>query len=100
MSVESWGEILLVVLALGMAVFIQLRVSKMRSSALGLIMPFLIFLISVCILFQDLQHIKEGIAESLTQIRAFLYFAVYNIPTILLLCIYNYCQRTRMTRYR
>ena len=55
---NNWGEIVLVVLALGMAIYIQLRVSKMRSSVLGLILPFLIFLISLCVLVQDLQHIK------------------------------------------
>lgn len=97
---KHWGEIVLVVLALGMAVFIQLRVSKMRSTSLGLILPFFIFVISVCVLIQDLQHIKEGMAESLTTIMAFLYFAFYNIPTILFLCIYNYCQRARIRKNR
>lgn len=97
---NGWGEIILVVLAMGMAIFIQLRVSKMRSSVLGLILPFLIFLVSLCVLIQDLQHIKEGTVESLTTITAILYFACYNIPTILFLCIYNYYQRTRLARYR
>lgn len=97
---NGWGEIILVVLAMGMAIFIQLRVSKMRSSVLGLILPFLIFLVSLCVLVQDLQHIKEGTVESLTTITAILYFACYNIPTILFLCIYNYYQRTRLARYR
>ena len=98
MPMNHWGEIGLVVLALGMAIFIQLRVSKMRSSVLGLILPFLIFLISLCVLIQDLQHIKQGTEESLSVITATLYFALYNIPTILFLCIYNYYQRTRITR--
>ncbi len=97
---NNWGEIVLVVLALGMAIFIQLRVSKMRSSVLGLILPFLIFLFSLCILGQDLKHIKDGTEETLTNITAFLYFACYNIPTILFLCIYNYYQRTRLVRHR
>lgn len=97
---NNWGEIVLVVLALGMAIFIQLRVSKMRSSVLGLILPFLIFLFSLCILGQDLQRIKDGTEETLTNITAFLYFACYNIPTILFLCIYNYCQRTRLARHK
>lgn len=97
---NGWGEIILVVIAMGMAIFIQLRVSKMRSSVLGLILPFLIFLVSLCVLIQDLQHIKEGTVESLTTITAILYFACYNIPTILFLCIYNYYQRTRLARYR
>ena len=97
---NSVGEIVLVVLALGMAIFIQLRVSKMRSSVLGLILPFLIFLFSLCILGQDLQRIKDGTEETLTNITAFLYFACYNIPTILFLCIYNYYQRTRLVRHR
>lgn len=96
---NSWGEIALVVLALGMAIFIQLRVSKMRSSVLGLILPFLIFLVSLCVLIQDLQQIKEGTVEALTIITAIWYFACYNIPTILFLCIYNYYQRIRIIRY-
>lgn len=93
---NDWGEIVLVVLALGMAIFIQLRVSKMRSAVLGLILPFLIFLFSLCVLVQDLQHIRTGTEEALTSITATLYFALYNIPTILFLCIYNYYQRTRI----
>lgn len=95
---NHWGEIVLVILALGMAVIIQLRVSKMRSSILGLVLPFLVFVISLCVLFQDIQHIKAGTEESLSMITATLYFALYNIPTILFLCIYNYYQRTRITR--
>lgn len=95
---NHWGEIVLVILALGMAIFIQLRVSKMRSSVLGLILPFLIFVISLYVLFLDFQHIKQGTEETLTTITAMLYFALYNIPTILFLCIYNYYQRTRITR--
>ena len=97
---KHWGEVVLVVLALGMAVFIQLRVSKMRFAGLGLILQFFIFLISACVLIQDLHHIKEGTVESLTTIKAFLYFACYNIPTILFLCIYNYCQRARIGKYK
>jgi len=97
---NNWGEIVLVVLALGMAILIQLRVSKMRSPVLGLILPFLILVISVCVLVTDLQHIKAGTVESMTSITAWMYFACYNIPTILFLCIYNYYQRTRLARYR
>lgn len=97
---NSWGEIVLVVLALGMAVFIQLRASRMRSLVLGLILPFLIFVFSLCILGQDLYRIRNGTEETLTNITALMYFACYNIPTILFLCIYNYCQRTRLVKRR
>jgi uncharacterized membrane protein len=71
---NGWGEVILVVLALGMAILIQLRVSKMRSSVLGLILPFVIFLISVFMLIADLQHIKAGTAESMTTITALMYW--------------------------
>lgn len=97
---NSWGEIILVILALGMAILIQLRVSKMRSPILGLVLPFLILVISVCVLVIDLQHIKDGTVEAMTNITAWMYFACYNIPTILFLCIYNYYQRTRLIKYR
>lgn len=97
---NNWGEIVLVILALGMTIFIQLRVSKMRSSIFGLILPFLFLAISLCILGNDLQRIKNGMEETLTNITAFLYFACYNIPTILLLCIYNYYQRARLVKHR
>lgn len=97
---NNWGEIALVILALGMTIFIQLRVSKMRSSILGLILPFLFLLISVCILGTDLQRIRSGVEDELTNIAAFQNFACYNIPTILLLCIYNYYQRARLVKRR
>lgn len=97
---NNWEEIVLVVLALGMTVFIQLRVSKMRSSILGLVLPFMFLLITVCILGADLQRIRTGVEETRTSITAFQNFACYNIPTILLLCIYNYYQRSRLTRRR
>lgn len=91
-----WGRIILVVLALGFTVLVQVRMSKLRSSYFGLFIPVLLFLVTMCILVTDLQHIKEGTAQdSLTGITAFLYFALYNIPTILFLCIYNYYQRMR-----
>ena len=97
---NNWEEIVLVVLALGMTVFIQLRVSKMRSAILGLVLPFMFLLISLCILGTDLQRIRNGLEETQTKITAFQNFAYYNIPTILLLCIYNYYQRARLTRRR
>ncbi len=92
------GELILIILALGMALFIQLRASKMRSSVWGLVLPFLLLLLSVCVLVQDIQHIRQGTAEEKSTLMALTYFAVYNIPTILFLCIYNYCQRKRITR--
>lgn len=97
---NHWGEVVLVVLALGMAIFIQLRVSKMCSSVMGLILPFLIFLFSLCVFVQDLLHIISEKTESLSLVTAAMYFALYNIPTILFLCIYNYYQRTRLARYK
>ena len=100
LPMNQWGEIILVVLALGMAFFIQLRVSKMRSTVLGLILPFLIFLISLALLFRDLQQMKEGTVVSLTKVTAILYFALYNIPTILFLSVYNYYQRARKMRHK
>ena len=98
LPMNHWGEMVLVVIALGMSILIQLRVSKMRSSVLGLILPFLIFFISIGMLLQDLKHIREGSVVALTSVKAFLYFALYNIPTILFLCIYNYYQRARISR--
>lgn len=97
---NKWGEIVLVILAIGMTIGIQLRVSKMRSAILGLILPFLFLLISLCILGFDLQRIRIGVEETRTNIIALQNFACYNIPTILLLCIYNYYQRARLTRHR
>ena len=97
---NNGGEIVAVVLALGMTIFVQFRVSKMRSSVLGLLLPFMFFLISLCVLGNDLQRINNGIEETMTNITAFLYFACYNIPTILLFCIYNYYQRARLVKHK
>ena len=90
------GNVLFVILALGMTIFVQIYMSKTKSSIPGLLIPVLIFLISLGVLINDLHNIRLGIAESLTSVAAFLYFALYNIPTILFLCIYNYFQRMRL----
>ena len=90
------GNVLFVILALGMKIFVQIYMSKTKSSIPGLLIPVLIFLISLGVLINDLHNIRLGIAESLTSVAAFLYFALYNIPTILFLCIYNYFQRMRL----
>ncbi len=97
---NSWGEIILVVLALGMAIFIQLWVSRLRSPIWGLILPFFVFLASLCILVSDICHIRDGSAKNLTMLMALTYFACYNILTILFLCIYNFCQRTRLVKHK
>lgn len=90
------GSIIFVILALGMTILVQIYMSKVKSSIPGLMIPILIFLISLGVLINDLHNIRLGIVESMTSIVAFLYFALYNIPTILFLCIYNYFQRMRL----
>lgn len=99
---KEWGiimsqelkTILLIVLALAFTVYIQVRTSKLRNPYIGLMIPILFFIITLSIFIADLHHIfSETIETDMTGITATLYFALYNIPTILLLCIYNYYQR-------
>lgn len=97
---DRWGYVFVVVLALALTILIQIRVSKMHSSVLGLVIPMLIFLVSCMILLQDISSIRKGMQESLTCLTACVYFSLYNIPTILFLCIYNYYQRMRISRLR
>ena len=92
------GSIIFVIIVLGMTICVQIYMSKIKSAVPGVFIPVLIFLISLVVLINDLRNIRLGMVESMTSIAAFLYFALYNIPTILFLCIYNYFQRMRLRR--
>lgn len=91
------GSIILVAAAFAITIVLQMTVSKMRWTFGGLILPMLVFVLSVILLIQNLHNIRDGIAVVDT-LTAFLHFALYNIPTILFLCIYNYYQRMRFMR--
>ena len=91
------GSIVLVTMAFAVTILLQMTVSKMRWTYGGLILPLLAFGLSVVLLIQNLHYIRNGIAVVDT-LTAFLHFALYNIPTILFLCIYNYYQRMRFMR--
>ena len=89
------GQFLIVVLAFIMTLVVQVLASRMRWAVGGLILPTILFAFSMGVLIQNLHHIKAGIAVMDT-LTAFSHFALYNIPTILFLCIYNYYQRMRI----
>lgn len=78
------------------AMALQILASKQKSTVLGLILPITLLLATACILMNDIRLIRKGIDETLSYLTAVSYFAVYNVPTILFLCIYNYFQRVRI----
>ena len=91
------GSIILVAAAFAITIVLQMTVSKMRWTFGGLILPGLVFVLSVILLIQNLHNIRDGIAVVDT-LTAFLHFAWYNIPTSLFLWIYNYYKRRRFMR--
>lgn len=75
---------------------LQILASKQKSTVLGLILPLTLLMATLCILIKDISLLKEGRLDNETYLGCLSYFAVYNVPTILFLCIYNYFQRIRI----
>lgn len=81
---ESLMGIILVICFMLITIFMQVKASKTQSAFAGLIIPLIIFMTSILVLIADRGEIDVG---------KVLNFSLYNIPTILFLCIYNYCKR-------
>lgn len=94
---ENAGKAALLTGVVAVTILIQIMASRLRWTLVGLILPTLVFCGSAWILVQNIQYIRAGTA-SLDVLTAFSHFALYNIPTILFLCIYNYYQRRRLVR--
>lgn len=88
-------KIVLVVLLVTMTIAMQIYASKRKSAKTGLILPALLFCITCIFLGHEVHEIHVRKTEMITFLTPLTYFAVYNVPTILFLCIYNYCQRSR-----
>lgn len=92
---DSVGHIAMVTLALAVTIVLQVLASRARWSVCGLILPTLILACTTWLLVVDLRQIRDGIAL-ITTLTAFLHYALYNILTILFLCIYNYSKRNQL----
>lgn len=88
-------KIVLVILLIIMTLGMQVYASKRKSARIGLILPTLLFCMTCLILWNDMHIIRTQKTASLDYLTSLTYFAVYNVPTILFLCIYNYCQRSK-----
>ena len=92
-------QVFVVVLFIAVTLVVQVLASRIKWTVGGLILPILMFIFSVGMLAHNLHCIREGIA-AVDTLTSFLHFALYNIPTILFLCIYNYYQRMRLAGLR
>ena len=85
----------LVILLITMTIAMQIYASKRKSAKIGLILPTLLFCMTCLILWNDVHVIHTQKTASLDYLTSLTYFAVYNVHTILFLCIYNYCKRSK-----
>lgn len=93
------GDLKNVVVLLGVFIVsmgLQIFASRQKSTVLGLILPITLLLATVCILCNDIRLMRNGLVENTSYLNCISYFAVYNVPTILFLCVYNYFQRIRL----
>ena len=90
----------LVILALVMTIMMQIYASSRKSTIFGLILPTLILLFSLVVLAQNVRayYVAAKLADN--ALRIISDFAIYNVPTIIFLCIYNYFQRSRLAAMR
>lgn len=101
--VENLG-VIVIISAISMTFLLQVWLSKMKSPVLGLVMPLSLLIVTIIILIYDVKEIVELIgnnedilvADNINKVAdIFMYFSLYNVPTILFLCIYNYYKRQR-----
>lgn len=95
---KMWLRIGVVFLALAITVLMQVYASRKKSTRLGLVLPTLFFLLACLVMGQSLQQVDVHAVERAEILKALSYFSVYNIPTIIFLCIYNYFQSIRLHR--
>jgi len=90
----------LVILALAMTIMMQIYASSRKSTICGLILPALILIFSLVVLVQNIRmyYAAAKLADNVLLIVSD--FAIYNVPTIIFLCIYNYFQRSRLAVMR
>ena len=93
---EHMMKVGLVILALLMTIMMQIYASSRKSTIVGLILPAILLLFSLVVLVQNIRmyHAAAKLAENILRIVSD--FAIYNVPTIIFLCIYNYFQRSRL----
>ena len=81
---------IVVILLLGVGgVLLQIFLSKKDSKWLGLILPIITFSISV-IAVANVAMFSIDVKQTLLTIVSVL--AIYNIPTVILLCVYKACR--------
>lgn len=99
---DKWIQICLIVIIMIMTVYLQVVAAKMKSSKMGLIIPLTLLAITLLMLRKNFIDIRLGNypdgAVGSPVVNALLHFSIYNIPTIILLCIYNYYKRRRLSK--
>lgn len=99
---DKWIQICLIVIIMIMTVYLQVIAAKMKSSKMGLIIPLTLLTVTLLLLRKNFLDIKMGNysdgAVRASMFDALLHFALYNIPTIIFLCIYNYYKRRRLSK--
>lgn len=83
----------LVVLLITMTIAMQIYASKRKSARAGLILPTMLFVMTCAALWNNVHAVRMQMTDNMDYLTSLTYFAIYNVPTILFLCIYNYCQR-------
>lgn len=93
---EHIMKVSLVILALLMTIMMQIYASSRKSTIVGLILPAILLIFSLVVLVHNIRmyYTAEKLAENMLHIVSD--FAIYNVPTIIFLCIYNYFQRGRL----
>lgn len=85
----------LVALLITMTIAMQIYASKRKSAKVGLILPSMMFAMTCVILWNNVHAVRMQMTDNMDYLTSLTYFAIYNVPTILFLCIYNYCQRSK-----
>lgn len=97
---DNFMQIFLVISFMVIAIYLQIFAAKLKSTIAGLIMPMTLLLITFISLLQNITAIRNGVCfegiAKFSEINILLHFVLYNIPTIILFCIYNYYKRQKL----